>query len=297
MNKISVVLMVYNRKDYYKEALDNLKEQSDKDFELIIVSNIPIEYDFSAFEEVNIIPAPPDSHEGYVDGKAPSNLLESYIVGMEATQNNIVAFLEDDDKFVPNKVSVLRNANIQGYYHNDYYDFGSKEPHNTGKGFNYSCIAVNKSAYNGILPIAKDYPLLGYMPDSAIYWYALENNLSINIDNTKLTYYRHKPLKKMYSNLLDSLNRQLSTFQEAEKIFKSDKVKDIIREGKIQNQIYLNSLGYYKKISIKDLIWLIRRPVIAKKSKVMSYFLSLPVWHGMGIKFIEKMRNRKVVEE
>lgn len=289
--------MVYNRKDYYKEALDNLKEQSDKNFELIIVSNIPIEYDFSAFREVNVIPA-------------PSNLLEAYILGMEASKNDIVAFLDDDDRFASYKISHLKHEDIQGYYHNNYYDFGSNEPHNNGKGFNASCIAVNKSVYDGgsipwenipnhesILRFAKDYPLLGYMPDSAIYWYALENNLSINIDNTKLTYYRHKPLKKMYSNILDSLNRQLSTFQEAEKIFKSNKVKDIIREGKIQNQIYLNSLGYYKKISIKDLIWLMRRPVIAKRSKVMSYFLSLPVWHGMGIKFIEKMRKRKMVEE
>ena len=37
MNKISVVLMVYNRNEYYREALDSLKAQSDKDFELVIV--------------------------------------------------------------------------------------------------------------------------------------------------------------------------------------------------------------------------------------------------------------------
>ena len=295
MNKISIVLMVYNRKEYYREALDSLKEQSDRDFELIIVSNIPIDYDLSAFKEVNIIPAAAYSHEEYVDGRSPSNLLESYIVGMEATQNNIVAFLDDDDKFVPNKISVLRSANIQGYYHNNYYDFGSKEPHNNGNGFNASCIAVNKKAYAGILEIAQQHTLLG-MPDSVIYWYSLENNLSINIDNTKLTYYRHKPLKKMYSNLLYMLNRRLSAFQEAERIFKSNKVKDIIREGKIQNQIYLNSLGHYKKISIKDLIWLMRRPVIGKRGKIMSYFLSLPVWHGKGIALINRIRNKKVIK-
>ena len=52
MNKISVVLMVYNRNEYYREALDSLKEQSDRDFELIIVSNIPIDYDLSAFKGV-----------------------------------------------------------------------------------------------------------------------------------------------------------------------------------------------------------------------------------------------------
>ena len=295
MNKISVVLMVYNRKEFYKEALDSLKEQSDRDFELIIVSNIPIDYDLSAFKEVNIIPAPVDSHEEYVVGRSPSNLLESYIAGMEAAKNNIVAFLDDDDKFVSYKISFLRSSNIAGYYHNNYYDFGSKEPHNTGKGFNCSCIAVNKSAYNGILPIAKDYPLL--KGDSSIYWYALEHNLPIQIDHSAyLTFYRHKPMKKLYANLPDSLNRQMKALEEAGKVFKSEKVRDIIREGTIQNQLYLNSLGYYKKIPLYDMFWLMGRPVIQKKAKLVSYLLSLPVWHGMGIALINSIRNKKVVE-
>ena len=298
MNKISVVLMVYNRKEYYREALDSLKEQSDRDFELIIVSNIPIDYDLSAFKEVNIIPAPVDSHEVYVDGRIPSNLLESYIAGMEATKNNIVAFMDDDDKFVPYKISYLKMSDIEGYYHNNYYDFGSQEPHNNGKGFNASCIAVNKQAYAGILEMAQQHTLLG-MPDSVIYWYALEHNLPVNIDHSAyLTFYRHKPMKKLYANLPDSLNRQMSALEEAEKIFKSDKVREIIREVSIQNQIYLNSLGNYKKISINDMIWLMKRPVTGKKGKIASYFLSLPLWHGKGIAFIQKIRNRKMeVEE
>ena len=55
--------------------------------------------------------------------------------------------------------------------------------------------------------------------------------------------------------------------EEAGKAFKSDKVTDIIREGTIQNQLYLNSLGYYKKIPLYDMFWLMGRPVIQKKAK------------------------------
>ena len=297
MNKISVVLMVYNRKEFYKEALNSLKEQSDRDFDLVIVSYIHIDYDLSAFRDVNIIPAPADSHEEYVDGKAPSNLLESYIAGMEATKNNIVAFMDDDDKFVPYKISYLKMSDIEGYYHNNYYDFGSQEPHNNGKGFNASCIAVNKQAYAGILEMAQQHPLLG-MPDSVIYWYALEHNLPIQIDHSAyLTFYRHKPMKKVYANLLESVNRQMSALEEAQGIFKSDKVHEIIREGLIQNQLYLNSLGHYKKISLNEMMWLMRRPVIGKKGKIMSYFLSLPVWHGKGIALINSIRNKKGVNK
>ena len=298
MNKISVVLMVYNRNEYYREALDSLKAQSDKDFDLVIVSNIDIDYDLSIFRDVLIIPAPVDIYGPHDEGKAPSNLLEAYLYGLHVSKGDIVAFMDDDDKFVPYKISYLRMTKIEGYYHNNYYDFGSHEPHNNGKGFNASCIAVDKKSYSGLREIAHDYPLLGYMPDSVIYWYALEHNLPVNIDNSAyLTYYRHKPMKKMYSNLLDSLNRQMSALEEAEKIFKSDKVREIIREGRIQNQIYLNSLGYYRKISINDLMWLMRRPVISKKSKAISYFLSLPAWHGKGIAFIKKIRNRKMEVE
>ena len=84
--------------------------------------------------------------------------------------------------------------------------------------------------------------------------------------------------------------------EEAGKAFKSDKVTDIIREGTIQNQLYLNSLGHYKKIPLYDMFWLMKRPVIQKKAKLMSYFLSLPVWHGIGIALINSIRNKKVVE-
>ena len=283
MNKISVVLMVYNRKDYYKEALDSLKEQSDKDFDLVIVSNIKIEYDLSAFKGVQVI-------------ASPDSILEGYLAGMLAAGGDVVAFLDDDDKFVPTKISYLKNSNIDGYFHNNFYDFGSKEAHNNGKGFNASCIAVNKWAYAGLPALSKHYPGLGYMPDSAIYWYALENNLPVIIDNEKLTYYRHKPMKRLYSNLHESSMRQMQALEEAGKAFKSDKVREIIREGTIQNQLYLNSLGNYKKIPLYDMFWLMGRPVIQKKAKLVSYLLSLPVWHGMGIALINSIRNKKVVE-
>ena len=283
MNKISVVLMVNNRKEFYKEALDSLKEQSDKDFDLVIVSNIKIEYDLSAFKGVQVI-------------AFPDSTLEGYLAGMLAAGGDVVAFLDDDDKFVPTKISYLKNRNIDGYFHNNFYDFGSKEAHNNGKGFNASCIAVNKWAYAGLPALSKIYPELGYMPDSAIYWYALENNLPVVIDNEKLTFYRHKPMKRLYSNLHESSMRQMQALEEAGKAFKSDKVTDIIREGTIQNQLYLNSLGYYKKIPLYDMFWLMGRPVIQKKAKLVSYLLSLPVWHGMGIALINSIRNKKVVE-
>ena len=297
MNKMSVVLMVYNRKDYYKEALDSLKAQTDMYFDLVIVSNIEIEYNLSVFRDVLVIPAPVDIHEEYVDGKVPGNLLEAYTYGMHVTKGDIIAFLEDDDIFVPNKISYLKKGNIKGYYHNDYYDLGSKEQHNNGKGFNCSCIALYKPLFEDLLAFAHKYPKLNYIPDSAIYWYSLEHDIPVNIDSFKLTYYRHKPMKKLYETLPESLGRQMQALDEAEKAFKSPVVKDIIREVKIQDYIYFSSIGDYHYVSFTDLIWLMKRPVIQKPSKVVSYFLSLPLWHGIGVKWMDRIRVQREVEK
>ena len=45
------------------------------------------------------------------------------------------------------------------------------------------------------------------------------------------------------------------------------------------------------------MFWLMKRPVIQKKAKLMSYFLSLPVWHGIGIALINSIRNKKGVNK
>ena len=285
MNKISVVLMVYNRKEYYREALDSLANQNGLDFELLIYSNIDIEYNLQKFRQVDTIyPEKPEMAYWLSDA-------------LKRAKYDKIAFLDDDDRYASYKISHLKNEDIEGYYHNDYYDFGSKEAHSNGKGFNASCIAINKSAYNGIMELTQQHPLLGYMPDSMIYWYALEHNIPVVIDNGKLTYYRHKPYQKMYANLADTLHKQMAALEEASKTFKSPEVHEIIREVSIQNQIYLNSLGHYKKISINDLIWLMGRNVTGKKGKIASYFLSLPLWHGVGVKWMDRIRVQREVEK
>ena len=272
---ISVVLLVNDRKEYYKEALASLKTQTDKDFELIIVSNIEIDYDLSEFKEVNII-------------SSPESILDAYISGLLASKYDKVAFMDDDDKFSPDKINYLRGEVINGYYHNDYHQFGENGSHNNGKGFNASCIVVNRKAYLDIVSLAKN-EKLRYMPDSIIYWYALENNLEIITDKRKLTYYRVKP--RNYKNIKIGLNNRLVSLTEAEKIFKTSEVRDIIHEGLIQNKIYLNTLGEFNKVSFIDLIWLMKRPIIEKKSKILSYFLTMRIWNGVGLKLIDKIRN------
>jgi len=51
---ITVIMTIYDRSQFYKEALDSLANQNDQNFELIIYSNIPVVYDLSKFKDVTI---------------------------------------------------------------------------------------------------------------------------------------------------------------------------------------------------------------------------------------------------
>ena len=55
---VTILLTIYRRPYFYKEALNSLAKQTDQSFELIIYSNIPVEYDLSKFKDVKVIDSP-----------------------------------------------------------------------------------------------------------------------------------------------------------------------------------------------------------------------------------------------
>lgn len=135
---------------------------------------------------------------------------------------------------------------------------------------------------------------MGKIPDSFIYWRALENNVPVTITNQKLTNYRFRDYKTLQQRNVDSMKRQNEYLKIADEHFKSEKVKRIIRLRLISDSIFLNSYGEFTKVSFKDLLWLLKQKDVDEKgSKVISYILTLPPWRNTGIKFIKKYRSKK----
>jgi len=256
-----------------------LANQTDQDFELLIYSNIPVEYDLSVFRDAKVI-------------ENPVELALKYAYGIRKAKYDKIAFLEDDDTFAVNKVEYLNNIDF-GYFHNDYHSI-TKGKHNHGKGFNMSSIAISRRYFQKLPDQLEKNTELGKIPDSFIYWRALEDNVPVTITDQKLTNYRFRDYKTIQKRNLDVAKIQNEYLKIADEYFKSEKVKNIIRLRLISNSILLNSYGEFTKVSFKDLLWLLgQKDVDEKGSKILSYILTLPLWRNFGIKFIKKYRSKK----
>lgn len=279
---ITVIMTIYNRYQYYKDALDSLANQTKHDFELLIYSNIPVEYDLSKFNDVKVIE------------DAPVELGLKYVYGIRKAKYDKICFLEDDDTFVQDKIEYLDKTNFQ-YFHNDYNHLTPGE-HNPGKGFNMSSIAINRKYFHELATTLEEQSELRIAPDSLIYWFALENKIGITLTDKKLTNYRYRNYGLLQDRMFQNLKLQIRYLKSANKYFTSQEVKNIIRSRLISNSILQNSYDLkYEKVTLKDMIWLINQKNIeGKKSKFITYFLTLPVWRNVGLKVINKFRDKRI---
>lgn len=280
---ITVVLTIYNRTEYYKEALDSLVNQTQQNFELLIYSNIQVKYDLSKFEDVKVIE------------NVPTELALKYADGIKKAKNLKIAFLDDDDTFEKNKIEYLDNKNF-GYLHNDYNHL-TEGNHIHGNGFNMSSIAINKYYFSNLSEALKNNVELGRMADTFIYWYALEYNIPITISKEKLTNYRFRDYKTLNSRAIPFIQNQIKKLKIFGEYFKSEKVQRIIKQRIIQDSVYLKSYGEPVKISFLDIFWLMgQKNVDNRLSLLISYFLTLPILKGKGMNIINKVRNNKEIK-
>jgi glycosyltransferase involved in cell wall biosynthesis len=96
--KISVIVTAYNRKEFLQTALCSLVKQSldKKLFEVILLTNFQL--DIEEFSNLNI-------HHYILEGTVGEYLYKA----INLSKGEIITFLDDDDVFLPNKLSRLDN--------------------------------------------------------------------------------------------------------------------------------------------------------------------------------------------
>ena len=102
--KISVIIPTYKRADNLDRALQSLKVQSFKDFEVIVVNDSGPDYEFIQKirdvikhyqKKISLIYV---ENEKNIGGSASRN------IGAEISKAKYLCFLDDDDEFMPNKI-------------------------------------------------------------------------------------------------------------------------------------------------------------------------------------------------
>lgn len=118
MSKVSVVVATYKRKDDLKRALDSLAHQSYDNFEIVLVDD---NGDFEWNETVNGIVEAFKNEYPHIDLKYIVNnpnqgSAKTRNIGIEASSGEYITFLDDDDLYLPEKISHQVEFMIQGGY-------------------------------------------------------------------------------------------------------------------------------------------------------------------------------------
>lgn len=110
---ISVLITAYNRKKYLVEAIESVLKQTlpRENYQIVVIKN----FDYKPVDELCL-------RKGILCVKSTEESMGAFILkGLKACENSIIAFLEDDDLWEPDKlkrISDFLEENKIHYYHN-----------------------------------------------------------------------------------------------------------------------------------------------------------------------------------
>lgn len=97
--RFSIIVTIYDRIEFINKAIDSLENQNFMDFEVIIVTNIKINVN----QKYRVI----ITEKKYLSDKIR--------IGINNANGDILCFLEDDDLFHENKLSIINSYYLKGY--------------------------------------------------------------------------------------------------------------------------------------------------------------------------------------
>lgn len=131
MEKVSVIIPTYNRFKYLLNAINSVIKQSYTNLEIIVINDGSTQkeyydYDFTKLDSrIIVIHLEENSRQKY---KIPSPAANARNIGIEKSNGKYIAFLDDDDVWLPEKlqvqISIMTKENLEMTAHQIYLGNG-----------------------------------------------------------------------------------------------------------------------------------------------------------------------------
>jgi len=110
---VSVIIPSYNRFEYLLNAVNSVKNQTYKNYEIIVVNDESSqkEYYEYAIEDINLINIKKKDYPDWGGSRQPLRN-----IGAEIAKGEYLAFLDDDDMWMDNKLEVQINEMLKNNY-------------------------------------------------------------------------------------------------------------------------------------------------------------------------------------
>ena len=134
-NKVSVIIPSFNRYNYLLNAITSIQNQTYDDYEIIVVNDGSTEDGYKSNELKNISKVIHIDRNNTPNWGGSRPAVRNY--GISQASGDLIAFLDDDDYWLPNKlerqISAMKEKNIgysctDGYFGYGVYDKNKKYP-------------------------------------------------------------------------------------------------------------------------------------------------------------------------
>lgn len=261
MNKVDIVLALYNGEKFLKEQLNSLYNQTYKNFNLIIIDDSSQDRSSLIIEEFQ----KKYNNIRYVRNDINMGHVKSFEKGLQLSTNNFIAFCDQDDIWEKNKlelqVNILKNyKNIPALVHSDlsminengdtigdsYFKFrnyilSEKKELNkiiSQNGIMGNTLMINKQLKELVLPFPRDVIVHDY-------WIAVINEIfgkRITLKNKLVRYRIHDS---------NSSNSKSNIFNNDSKFSKRLPYRNIKREKVLEELLKKYDIPYGDKKIIK----------------------------------------------
>jgi len=233
MEVVSIIIPVYNAARFIKETIDNVKEQTYKNWELLLVD------DCSTDESSEIIQSyvTQDDRIKYVKLEKNSGAAQARNKGIELANGRYICFLDADDKWENTKLEKQVDFMKENGYEFTFtsYEFADKDCKPVGKKvvvpktINYKQALKNTTI--STITVMFDMTKLSkeqiYMPnveseDTACWWKILKTGITAYGLPEVFSFYRRSE-NTLSSNKLKAIKRTWNLYRKVEKfnVFKS----------------------------------------------------------------------------
>ena len=119
-DKLSVIIPTYNRYDKLQNAIESVKNQTYKNIEIIVVNDNSVdgryyEKSFQSRKDIKIINLNPCTKTLFDFPMIPNGINRN--IGLQFATGTYIAFLDDDDYWMPRKIELqlneMKQKNIQ----------------------------------------------------------------------------------------------------------------------------------------------------------------------------------------
>ncbi len=222
---VSIILTYYKKKNFIKEALDSIKKQSYKNYEIILV------YDDPSHSDLKLVKSLLNNFKNYkiILNSKNFGAAKSKNIGIKKSKGKFIAFLDADDFWVPQKlnyqIKIMHNSNYDITYTEYYIVSENGKILNTrrvSKNMDYKKLIQNCEIGLSTVIAKKNlfkkfqFPPVKTQEDFALWLKLFRHKVKFKEINKTLSCWR-KTQKSLSSNILQKLHDVFRVFYKLEK--------------------------------------------------------------------------------